>query len=122
MNNNSNGFWAFAFGVVVGGSAVYYLNTKEGKKVAKKAKKQLKKLEKQTRQSLKAQAENFADKATKVVDKTKEWKEEATTKVKTKTDAVTHKAEELVAGTTSSFEKGVDKAKELIKAKTAIAD
>lgn len=104
MTNNS--FWAVAFGAVLGGATVMYLNTKEGKKMTKKAKKKLKKFKKNAQKVLSEQSEVLTEKAHQTIDSAKE-----------KLEDFSHAAEEVAEKTKSNFTKGMDAAKSTLHKK-----
>ena len=104
MNNNS--FWAVAFGAVLGGATVMYLNTKEGKKITKKTNKKLKKYKKNAQKVLSEQSDMIAKKANDTIHS-----------AKGKMEDFTHTAEDMVGKTKNSFAKGMDAAKHAIQEK-----
>ncbi len=121
MSNNSNNgsLWALALGVVVGGSAAYYLTqTKEGKRMAKKAKKKYKKLKKEAKVKLEENADLLATKATEAVNTTKKMIDGTATVVNSKINSLTNQAEEVVEDTKSSFDKGIEQAQHKLATKT----
>lgn len=114
-NRNNVSFWAIAFGVVAGGAAVYYLNTKEGREASKKLRKDIAKLEKTTRKALKQQSEMMADKANTVANATKTYVDEVSNTAKDKVAAFTKQTANTVNATQNSIENGINTAKSNIK-------
>lgn len=120
MKNNNNLFIGFGLGLIVAGTAGYYLNTKEGKKLKKATKKQLKKLKTQVAKTVKDNSELVNQKAVRIAQEAKSWSENFSDTIQNGISQTAEVGEKTVDKIEESFQSGVDKARKTIETKSAI--
>lgn len=117
MNDNNKGFIALAIGLFAGAAAGYYLATDDGKKLRKQAKRQFESLDNQVRSTLKEQTEVLSKKINEISNSAKTAVNDATLTAKSKLASFKNGAEDVVEDAESSFQQGINSARNKMQAK-----